>query len=163
MQKTTFSENPEQKTLTVERTFEAPVERVWAAWTEPELLEQWWAPAPWRAHTKSFDFSEGGHWHYFMESPDGERHWSWVDYRTIEPRQAFAAADAFCDEEGVRNTEMPGTEWDNRFEGSDGRTTVRVTLTFLSVDDMKNLIEMGFKEGFTMGLDQLEKLLANSD
>ncbi len=162
MQETIFTENTEQKTLTVERTFEAPLDRVWAAWTEPELLDEWWAPEPWKAHTKSFDFSPGGHWHYSMESPEGERHWSYVDFRTIEPRQAFTALSTFCDEDGNRNTDLPGTEWDNRFEGSDGRTTVHVSLTFVSADDMKRIVEMGFKQGFTMGLNQLERLLAGT-
>lgn len=162
MNEATFTENAERKTLIVERAFDAPVERVWAAWTERELLEQWWAPAPWKARTKSFDFREGGHWHYYMEGPEAERHWCRVEYRTIELQRRFTASDFFCDEEGTRNTELPGTDWDNRFDGDDQRTRVRITLTFVSVEDMRKIVEMGFKEGFTMGLDQLDALLAGS-
>ena len=159
MHKPTFTENLEQNTMTVERSFDAPLERVWAAWTQRELLEQWWAPLPWKARTKSFDFREGGHWLYYMEGPEGERHWCLVEYRTIELLKGFTGFDAFCDEKGTPNRDLPAMDWDNRFEGDDKRTDVRVTITFVSVEDMKRIVEMGFKEGFTMGLDQLESLL----
>ena len=49
------------KKITVEREFEASVEDVWRAWTEKELLDQWWAPKPYKARTKTIDFREGGH------------------------------------------------------------------------------------------------------
>jgi uncharacterized protein YndB with AHSA1/START domain len=160
MNKAIFTENTKQKTMTVERSFDAAIDRVWAAWTERQLLEKWWAPLPWKARTKSFDFSEGGHWHYYMEGPEGERHWCMVEYRTIETLQGFTAFDTFCDEHGSANADLPAMDWDNAFEGDDKRTRVRVTITFVSADDMKRIIEMGFKEGFTMGLDQLESLLA---
>jgi len=52
-------------------------------------------------------------------------------------------------------------DWEDRFEGSDTRTRVRVTLSFVFVDQMKQLIEMGFKEGFTMGLEQLAAMLVS--
>ena len=162
MNKTTFTENLDEKTLTIDRTFEAPVERVWAAWTQSELLEKWWAPAPWKARTKSFDFSKGGHWHYYMEGPEGERHWCLVKYRTIEPQKAFTGFDTFCDEEGTQNTDLPAMEWDNRFKGSNGRTEVRVIATFVSAEDLKRIIEMGVKEGFSTAMDQLGALLTGN-
>jgi len=159
MYKPKFTENPAQKMMTVERRFDAALERVWAAWTRQDLLEKWWAPLPWKARTKSFDFREGGHWHYYMEGPEGERHWCLVEYRTIETLRRFTGFDTFCDEECTPNRDLPAMDWDNRFEGDVKRTDVRVTITFVSAEDMKRIVEMGFKEGFTMGLDQLEQLL----
>ena len=47
------------KRITVTRNFEAPLEQVWKALTEKDLLDQWWAPKPWKAKTKSMDFREG--------------------------------------------------------------------------------------------------------
>lgn len=161
MHKSVFKENPDQKTLTVERTFPAPVNRVWAAWTEKELLEQWWAPKPWQAVSKSFDFREGGHWHYYMEGPDGERHWALVIYKKIAPEKWFTAHDDFCDEDRNLNPDLPGNDWRNEFTADGDQTHVLVTLTFVSVEDMQKIVAMGFKEGFSMGLDQLEALLSN--
>ena len=160
MNKATFTEDLAKKTITVERTLEAPIEKVWAAWTRREQLERWWAPRPWQAVTKSFDFTEGGRWHYYMAGPEGERHWCLVDFKTIEPLEGFTAVDAFCDEHAIRNDEMPGMDWRNRFEADGSQTHVTVTLTFISADELKRIVDMGFKEGFSMGLDQLERLLA---
>lgn len=160
MNRTSFMENPEQRTLTVRRTFEAPLSKVWAAWTQKELLEKWWAPAPWKAVSKAFEFREGGRWHYYMEGPEGERHWCLVDYVSIETPKRFTAHDAFCDENANINTALPGTDWNNEFNGDGARTHVHVTLTFVTAEDMKRLVEMGFKQGFSAGLDQLDALLS---
>lgn len=160
MNKAIFTPMPEEKTLTVERQFAAPLEKVWAAWTEKELLEKWWAPKPYKAVSKSFDFREGGHWHYYMESPEGEKHWCIVNYKEIDRHNFFTAHDGFCDEEANINPDFPSNDWRNEFMAAGNITKVLVTLTFVSADDMKKIIEMGFKEGFSMGLDQLEALLS---
>lgn len=51
-------------------------------------------------------------------------------------------------------------DWDNAFDRQGGKTRVRVMLTFASAEEMQKIVEMGFKEGFAMHLDQLERLLA---
>jgi uncharacterized protein YndB with AHSA1/START domain len=160
MSKTIFTEMLEDKQMTVSRRFPAPLKKVWAAWTEKDLLEKWWAPKPYRAVSKSFDFSEGGSWHYYMESPEGQKHWSLVNYLEIDPQKYFTARDGFCDENANWDTNLPSNIWRNEFSTDGNGTQVLVTLTFVSADDMKKIVEMGFKEGFTLGLDQLEELLA---
>ena len=162
MNKALFTENLDNKTLTVERHFPAPLAKVWAAWTEKELLEKWWAPMPYKAVSSSFDFSEGGHWHYYMESPEGEKHWCLVNYLEIETQKRFSARDCFCDENKTINPAMPANQWNNLFNALGDQTEVKVTMTFVSADDMQTIINMGFKEGFSLGLDQLETLLANA-
>ena len=67
MNKTQFSAKGSQ--LTVTRTFDAPIDLVWRAWTEAELLDQWWAPSPWKSKTKTMDFSENGKRLYAMCGP----------------------------------------------------------------------------------------------
>ena len=57
-----FTINKETNTVHVTREFNAGVEMVWEAWTNPEILDQWWAPKPYRTVTKSMDFREGGTW-----------------------------------------------------------------------------------------------------
>ncbi|MEO0332045.1 MAG: SRPBCC domain-containing protein, partial [Bacteroidota bacterium] len=69
--------------LTVTRTFKAQIGLVWRAWTEAELLDQWWAPSPWEAKTKRMDFKEGGNRLYAMCGPEGEEHWGLTTYKTI--------------------------------------------------------------------------------
>ena len=69
--------------------------------------------------------------------------------------------NAFADKD--ENPELPGSDWDYTFSenpDSDGITKVRITIFNESLERMKKLVEMGFKEGFKMSIDNLEKLLA---
>lgn len=147
------------KKITITRYFNALPEQVWRAWTDSSLLDQWWAPKPWRAETKEMNFKEGGHWLYAMVGPDGSKHWSKVDFKSIEPKRRFEAVTFFCDENGNPVNEFSKSTWKNEFGASDDGTKVVVEITFASEADMQQLITMGFEGGFTMGLNNLEELL----
>ncbi|WP_426292735.1 SRPBCC family protein [Dyadobacter endophyticus] len=154
-----FSVDKENNRINVEREFAAPVAKVWAAWTQSELLDQWWAPRPWKARTKSMDFSEGGSWLYAMLGPEGEEHWAKLDYKTINPQKSFSGIDAFCDENGKLNEEFARSTWTNTFTEADGSTTVSVVIQYDKYEDIEQIMQMGFKEGFTMALGNLDELL----
>jgi uncharacterized protein YndB with AHSA1/START domain len=157
---TIISKDAANKKLKVVREFDAPVEQVWKAWTERELLDQWWAPKPWKANTQSMDFREGGTWLYYMEGPDGSRHYCRADYETIVPNKSYVGLDAFCDENGNINTDFPRMHWKVLFNKSANGTKVEVEITFASEADMEKIIEMGFEEGFTAAHANLDELLA---
>ena len=76
-----FIIDKENNTITVSREFAAELPLVWDAYTKSEMLDQWWAPKPWKARTKSMDFREGGFWHYAMVGPNGEEHWAFINYQ----------------------------------------------------------------------------------
>lgn len=157
--KTIYVKDPGGKKITVTREFDAPVEKVWPAWTEKELLDQWWAPLPWKAETKQMNFKEGGQWLYCMVGPQGERQWCKVEYEKIIPLKLFTGTDAFCDEKGNALPEPPGMEWKVNFHPSANGTRVEVEITFASEKDLKTIVEMGFEQGFAMAHDNLDKLL----
>ena len=159
--KTKYTVLPENNQLIAERSFAAPKSKVWEYYTTADLLDKWWAPEPYKAITKSFDFSEGGHWHYVMQGPDGDAHYCINKYKNILPEESFNAHDAFANEDWSEKTDMPGSDWEITFAESDGMTTLRVVLTCASREDLETLEKMGMKEGFDQGLDQLEALLAN--
>jgi len=75
-----FEKDLAAKKFHVVREFNAPVETVWKAWTDPDILEKWWGPKPWVAKTKTMDFTVGGAWLYYMEGPEGQKFWSHVKY-----------------------------------------------------------------------------------
>ncbi len=154
-----FSVNKENNTIHVTREFDAGAELVWKAWTTTELLDQWWAPQPYRNKTRSLDFREGGVWHYSMISPENETHWCRFDYEKIEPQQSYSGLDAFCDEAGNINTDFSRMHWNNVFSQSADRTTVTITVSVDTLETLEKIIAMGFREGFTMGLNQLDALL----
>lgn len=155
-----FTVDKKNNKIKVERSFDAPVDLVWAAWTEADILDQWWAPKPYKTVSKSLNFKEGGRWHYYMLSPEGEKHWCLFDYEIIRPLNYFSGMDAFCDENAVMNTVQPRVKWENNFSAKENSTLVNVCLQFESLKDLETIIQMGFKEGFTAGLENLDQYIA---
>jgi uncharacterized protein YndB with AHSA1/START domain len=154
-----FSVDKENKTIRVKREFIADLELVWKAWTTAELLDQWWGPKPWKVETKTMDFRESGFWLYAMIGPQGEKHWSKVNYISIVKEKSFAAKDGFCDENGTMNPTFPQNLWENNFRTKGSKVEVDMLLTFDTLADLQQTIDMNFKEGFTIGLQQLDELL----
>jgi len=147
------------KKVRVTREFAAPLSKVWAAYTQSELLDQWWAPKPWKANTKTMDFKEGGHWLYVMAGPEGEEHWCREDFKSVNPMKSFKAVDAFCDANGKVNNEFPKSTWLCEFSEANNKTTVKIEMECETVADLEKYIEMGFQEGFTSALRNLDELL----
>lgn len=156
---TTISKDSANRKLIVVREFDAPLPVVWKAWTDSSILDQWWAPKPWQAKTKTMDFREGGVWLYSMVGPDGTEFWCRADFKKIDENSSFSARDSFCDENGNVAKDIPGSFWMNQFSATDSGTKVEVTITFESVADMEKIVEMGFEEGFTMAHGNLDELL----
>jgi uncharacterized protein YndB with AHSA1/START domain len=154
-----FTVDKATSTVVVNREFAADLSSVWDAFTTRELLDQWWAPKPWTSRTRSMDFKTGGRRFYAMVSPEGQEHWSIQDFTSISPKSNFKFIDAFTSKDGVINTEMPSSHWDLNFSERDGITSVKIAIKHKSPADLEQIIKMGFKEGFTMTLNELEKLL----
>jgi len=154
-----FSKDLQKKMITVVREFDAPLNLVWKAWTDSDILDQWWAPKPWKAETKTMDFRAGGHWLYFMKGPDGNGSWCSVEFGTITPRKSYTSSTAFCDEAGNKNMAFPMMEWHNTFSETGGVTSVKVEISFAKEADLQAIIAMGFEEGFKMGLGNLDEYL----
>jgi uncharacterized protein YndB with AHSA1/START domain len=154
-----FSVDKAKNTITVKREFAAQRALVWDAYTKPEILDQWWAPKPYKTKTKSMDFKVGGRWLYAMVGPQGEEHWCIVDYTAIQAQKKFAGLDAFADSKGTINKEMPRSKWEVTFSDKGQSTLVEI---FISYDDLAQLeatIKMGFKEGLAMAMENLDELL----
>ena len=158
---TIYKKDLSNKKIKVTREFEASVDRVWNAWTKPEILDQWWAPKPWKANTVSMDFKAGGRWFYYMQGPDGTRHYCKVDYDTIKAPTFFSGDDAFCDDKGNTNTEFPSMKWKVAFNKAGDITKVDIDIIFASEADLEKIMEMGFKEGFAAAHQNLDEILAS--
>lgn len=154
-----FSVDKGNNTIYIKRDFNATLQQVWQAWTTAEMLDRWWGPKPWRAETKTMDFREGGYWFYAMVGPKGEKHWSRVDYLSIVHEKSFTARDGFCDEKGMMDPAFPQNVWETAFIETGSSVMVEITLTFDKLSDLEQTIAMGFKEGFTIDLNQLDELL----
>lgn len=157
--KTIFTKDLPNKKMYVTREFSANLEQVWQAWTDPKILDNWWAPKPWKANTKSMNFKDGGTWLYCMEGPAGEKHWGIASFNKIIQHKSYEGIDSFCDENGKIITEYPTTQWKNKFSATENGTKVEVEMTFSSEEALKQIIEMGFEQGFTMAHGNLDEIL----
>lgn len=161
-----FTVNKENNTIVIKREFDANLELVWQAWTTAELLDQWWGPEPCSAKTKSMDFREGGFWLYCMIVPasvtGGETeqiHWARQDFEKIVLHKNFSGTDVFCDENGITNPAFPAGRFENVFTEVGEKTLVTMISTHNSFEDLQEVIEMGYQEGMTVNLKQLDELL----
>ncbi len=148
------------KKINIRREFDASSDMVWKAWTESKYLDQWWAPKPWTAKTKSLNFTDGGSWLYSMSGPDGTTVWSVVEFSLIKKHNSFQAVSFFCDENGKKNTDLPSMHWENVFISAGAHTRVEVEISFSKETDLEKIIQMGFEGGFTAALENLDDLLA---
>ena len=147
------------KTVFITAEFDAERDLVWDAYTRAELLDQWWAPKPWASRTKVMDFREGGRRFYAMVSPEGVERWSVQKYTSITPKTNFKFFNAFADAD--ENPELPGSDWDLNFSDQGGTTKVKISIYNESLERLERMIELGFREGAMMQLQNLEELLAN--
>ena len=152
-----FTVDKSKNTVFVNREFAADLSLVWDAFTKQEILDQWWAPKPFTSKTKAMDFKVGGRRFYAMISPEGQEHYAIQKYTSITPKSNFKYLNAFADKD--ENPFLPGSDWNLNFREHNGITTVSITIYNDSLERMEKMIEMGFKEGFTVTLKELTSLL----
>ena len=154
-----FTVDKTTKTVSINREFDAPLSLVWDAYTKPEILDQWWAPKPLASKTKNMDFKVGGRRFYAMILPDGPEHWGIQAFTSISPKTNLKWVSSFTDKDENINTDLPSSNWDLNFSEQGGKTKVSIVIKHKTLADIEMLIQMGFKEGFTMTLNFLEELL----
>lgn len=152
-----FTVDKAAKTVFITREFDAELSLVWDAFTTPELLDQWTAPKPFTSRTKHMNFEVGGRRFYAMVSPEGHERWILQQYTSITPKTNFKMFNVWADKD--ENPEPPGSDWDFTFSEEGERTKVHITIYNESLARMEKMIEMGFKEGYAVSLQNLDALL----
>jgi uncharacterized protein YndB with AHSA1/START domain len=156
---TNIQKDPAAKTLTVTAEFHAPIERVWQMWADPRQLEKWWGPPTYPATFVEHEMAPGGRIVYFMTGPDGEKHEGTWRVLSVSAPHKLELADAIVDENGKPDDDGPSTMRVTFTEQGTG-TRMVVESTFHSTEMMEAHVEMGFAQGLTETLGQLEGLLA---
>lgn len=161
--KVKFNVNYDDCTLYVMRIYQVEPRKVWQHLTEKDLLDKWWAPKPWKCTTEEFDFREGGKWKYAMEGPQGEKVYTGTEFTEITEGRSILWKDFFLNENGKIDTTLPSTSWLIGFTGVEEGTKLTFNLHLPSKENLEQLLEMGFEEGFTIGLNQLTDVLAEEN
>ncbi len=158
----TFEVDEKSNSITITREFQADLRRTWQAWTSAEILDQWWAPKPWKSKTKSMEFKAGGHRHYAMCGPEGEEHWGLTKFDTVREYEGFTGSDCFADADVHINEALPVSAFEVNFMAKGETTIVTNRATYAHVDQLTATLEMGFEDGITMAMEGLDDVLKRS-
>ena len=159
-----FTLNPAMDLL-LERDIPVAPDRVWAAWTQPELIVQWFTPAPWKTVSADIDLRPGGRCITTMESPEGEQYPNAGCYLEVVPNEVLVFTSVLA--EGFRPVVPQNGAEDLPFTGrielspnGDGGTHYRAIAIHADEEGCRRHAEMGFSEGWSAALDQLVALMS---
>ena len=144
--------------LVLTRIIDAPREKMYAAWTQPELLKQWFAPLPYTTTVAELDVRAGGSSLIVMRGPDGTEMPNPGVYLEVIPNERIVATDAFT--RAWEPSEKPFMTLILTFEDAGaGKTKYTALVRHWSVADREAHEKMGFREGWGICTDQLAALV----
>ena len=152
------------KEVTLERTYDAAPEKVWQAWTDPEMLKQWWGPNDVIIPECDLDLRVGGKFHIVMEAGEamgpykGTRWPMMAEFTEIEPNSKLAyKAQAWT--EGQEEAMMIDQTTEVTFTEESGKTKVTVKAAIYKLGPGAGMAAEGMQMGFTQQLEKLAKFL----
>lgn len=142
--------------LVLEREIDVPRELVWRAWTQPEHVKQWFAPAPWTISECEIDLRPGGQFYTVMQSPEGQSFPNMGCYLEIVPNEKLVFTNALTP--GYRPSEQPFFTAIVTLEPTATGTRYTAIAKHKDQAGRQQHEEMGFLEGWGQTLDQLVAL-----
>lgn len=139
--------------IRITRIYDAPVQAVWDAWTDPEQVAQWWGPRGFTLTTHSKDLRPGGHWDYTMHGPDGTDYPNTTKYFEVVPLSKLVY------DHGGHRDKPPLFRVTALFSEKNGKTTLDMTMALASPEaaaEMKKFIK---KAGGNSTWDRLAEYL----
>ena len=141
------------RTLTLERTFHAPIALVWEAWTQAEHIAHWWGPKGMKVNVLEHDFRVGGRWKYAMQTPDGKEFITEGIYSEIvEPTKIVTSADFKPMTEGVVLEAL--------FEEDGDQTKFTFNVIHTTEEYCRQQEKMGFYNGWGSVFNRLEEFVS---
>jgi uncharacterized protein YndB with AHSA1/START domain len=144
--------------LVIELTLDAPKEKLYRCWTEPELMKQWFSPKPWTTPRVEVDIRPGGGSLIVMRSPEGQEVANPGIWLEVVPNRKLVFTDAFGPG-WIPKDGAPFMIGEVTFEDAGaGRTRYVAKARHWSAEEKARHEKMGFKEGWTLCAKQLEAL-----
>jgi uncharacterized protein YndB with AHSA1/START domain len=145
---------PTEREIRVERVFDAPRDRVFAAFTDPELIPQWWGPRDSTTVVDQMDARSGGDWRFVIHHDDGRENAFRGTYREVTPPERVVQTFEW---EG-----MPGHVAVDTvvFEDLGEQTRVTTTTLFHTVEERDGALASGMEQGLNETYARLDELLA---
>ena len=147
-----------ERELVLVREIDVPAEKLYAGWTQPDLLVHWFTPEPWTTTACEIDLRPGGTCKTTMRSPEGEEFPNVGLYLEVVPNEKLVFTDAY----------LPGWEPNPNafftaivtFENEGGKTRYTARALHWNAADREHHEKMGFHEGWGKAADQLEELVS---
>jgi len=156
----------------IARIFNAPRQRVWDAWTQPEMLGRWFGPKGSTTTVLRSELRPGGMFHFRLEAPDGGRMWARFVYREIAPPSRLVWVHSFADERGELAHSPFGGSWPMEmlttvlFEeaGNATKVTLRWAPIQPTAEELRSFTDTkpSMRDGWGGSFEQLDTLLAQS-
>jgi len=147
---------PTDEQILITREFAAPKHLVYRAFTEPDLVRQWWTAKRGDMKICEIDLRVGGKWRYVMETPDGMEVGFHGEYREIEPNERIVSTEIFEGmPEGVPEEVSVNTA---TFTEDNRRTTLEILVQHSDKQFRDMHVESGMEDGLQDALDLLEEL-----
>ena len=148
---------PSDREVRITRSFDAPRQLVWDAYTRPELLKRWLGTMPgWSWAVCEMDVREGGRYRWVWRGPEGAELALGGEYREVSPTRRLVSTEKW--DQAWYPGEAVGTV---EFTEHDGRTTLVTTLRYDSKAARDAVLQSPATEGMGMGFDALDALLAS--
>jgi uncharacterized protein YndB with AHSA1/START domain len=148
---------PSDTTILIEREFDAPRERVFRAWTTPELVGRWWHAGRCEMTVCEIDLRVGGRWRYAIVTQDGMEVGFHGEYREIVPNERLVSTEAY---EGIPDADAHAALDTMTLTEADGRTLVSILVEHPTKQGRDMHIESGMEDGLQDALDLLEQVAA---
>lgn len=157
MNKTTLIAEPGKQELFIRRTFDAPRELVFNAYTDPALIPQWWGPSMYKTTIDRMDPQSGGGWRFVQHDAEGHEFAFHGVYHEIARPELIIDTFEFEGLPGHHVLLQRAT-----FAEADGKTNLTVQVLFQSVEDRDGMIASGMEGGMDEGMQRLDRLLAKT-
>jgi uncharacterized protein YndB with AHSA1/START domain len=151
------TESTASRELVLTRLIDAPREKLFKAWTDPDLIKQWFAPLPWTTPHAEVDVRSGGSNLIVMRSPEGAEFPNRGVYLEVVPNERLVFTDAFT--KAWEPSQKPFFTCILTFEDEGGKTRYTARALHWTVADRETHEKMGFHEGWGLCTDQLAALV----
>jgi len=146
---------PAEREIHIERVFDAPRDRVFAAFTDPEFIPEWWGPRDTTTVVDQMDVRPGGSWRFVMRDSDGSETGFRGTYREVTPPERIVQTFEW---EGMPGHVSVDTA---TFEDLGDRTKVISTSIFHTTEERDGMLDSGMERGLNETYARLDELLAS--
>lgn len=155
MNKAKVTAEPGTPFIHIERMFNASRDKVFAAMTQKDKLERWWTGPGYTNRVVHLDVRDGGSWHFVQSNEKGDEFSFHGSYHMVSPEMTIQTFEF----DGLGERGHVSMEKMELIDAGNGTTKLRVTSTFLSVEDRDGMLHSGMEEGMQTTYDRLDEVL----